>query len=129
MHHFRFLAAAAMTMAIAAPATAQPARPFSMAALKAAQAKRQPILIDVYAPWCPTCRAQAPTIDALSKSPAYDKLVILRLDFDNQVAEKKALGVRQQSTLILYKGSREVGRTLGITDPGQIKAFAAKALG
>lgn len=129
MQQFRVLAAAALTIAIVAPATAQPARPFSMAALKAAQAKGQPVLIDVFAPWCPTCRAQAPTIDAISRSPAYDKLVILRLDFDHQVAEKKALGVRQQSTLIVYKGSREVGRTLGITDPGQIRAFAAKALG
>jgi len=118
----------ALLVLAAAPAAAQPVRPFSMAALKAAQARGEPILVDVFAPWCPTCRAQAPTIDAISTNPAYNKLVILKLDFDHQVTEKKALGVSQQSTLIAFKGTREVGRTLGVTQPDQIRAFAASPL-
>jgi thiol-disulfide isomerase/thioredoxin len=110
------------------PAAAQPIRPFSTAALKAAQAKGEPVLVDAFAPWCPTCRAQAPTLDAIAASPDYAKLVILRLDYDHQIAEKKELGINQQSTLIAFKGSREVGRTLGVTQPNQIKAFAATPL-
>jgi thioredoxin 1 len=110
------------------PAAAQPIRPFSTAALKAAQAKGEPVLVDAFAPWCPTCRAQAPTLDAIAASPDYAKLVILRLDYDHQIAEKKALGINQQSTLIAFKGSREVGRTLGVTQADQIKAFAATPL-
>lgn len=125
---FKSLLPAALVILAAGPAFAQPIRPFSTAALKAAQAKGEPVLIDAFAPWCPTCRAQAPTIDAISTSPAYAKLVILRLDYDNQVAEKKALGINQQSTLIAFKGDKEVGRTLGVTAPDQIKAFAATPL-
>ena len=127
MSSFRFVAVAALAV-MSAAVSAQPVRLFSMAALKAAQAKGQPVLVDAFAPWCPTCRAQAPTIDALSRSRGYDKLVILRLDYDNQLAEKKALGIRQQSTLILFKGGREVGRTLGVTDPAEIRGFVATAL-
>jgi thiol-disulfide isomerase/thioredoxin len=112
----------------AVPATAQPIRPFTMAALKAAQATGKPILVDAFAPWCPTCRAQAPTLDAISAAPDYAKLVILRLDYDHQIAEKKALGINQQSTLIAFKGHREVGRTLGVTQPDQIRTFAATPL-
>src|SRR5258708_5636871 len=123
----RFAPLAAL-VAIAAPASAQPVRPFSLAVLKAAQAAGKPVLVDAFAPWCPTCRAQAPTIDRLAADPAYRNLVILRLDYDNQTAEKKALGITKQSTLIAYKGNQEVGRTLGITDPAQLRAFAAKAL-
>jgi thiol-disulfide isomerase/thioredoxin len=123
----RFAPLAAL-VAIAAPASAQPVRPFSLAVLKAAQAAGKPVLVDAFAPWCPTCRAQAPTIDRLAADPAYRNLVILRLDYDNQTAEKKALGVTSQSTLIAYKGKQEVGRTLGMTDPAQLRAFAAKAL-
>ena len=115
-------------LAFAGPLAARPVKPFSFAALKAAETAGEPVLVDVFAPWCPTCRAQAPTIDALAANPAYAKLVILRLDFDKQVAEKKALGVTKQSTLIAYKGAREVARTLGVTDPAQIKAFAATPL-
>lgn len=111
-----------------APAAAKPIQPFSTAALRAAQAKGDPVLVDVFAPWCPTCRAQAPTIDAIAASPAYGKLTILRLDFDHQLAEKKVLGVNQQSTLIIFKGAKEVGRTLGVTQPDQIRAFAALPL-
>ena len=119
-----FAAAAVAALAVAAPASASPVRPFTLAALKSAQAAGQPVLVDVFAPWCPTCRAQAPTIDGLAADPAYAKLVVFRLDFDNQQAEKRALGVTRQSTLIGYKGSREIGRTLGVTDPAQIKAMA-----
>lgn len=127
MSSFRVLAVAALAV-MSAAVSAQPVRLFSMAALKAAQANGQPVLVDAFAPWCPTCRAQAPTIDALSRSHGYDKLVILRLDYDNQLAEKKALGIRQQSTLILFRGGREVGRTLGVTNPAEIRGFVATAL-
>lgn len=123
----RFLPFAALAL-VAAPLQAQPVRPFSLAALKAAQAAGKPVLVDAFAPWCPTCRAQAPTIDKLATDPAYKDLQILRLDYDNQTAEKKVLGITKQSTLIAYKGNKEVGRVLGITDPGQIRTFAASAL-
>ncbi len=115
-------------VAIAAPLHAQPVRPFSLAALKAAQATGKPVLVDAFAPWCPTCRAQAPTIEKLATDPAYKDLIILKLDYDSQAAEKKALGITKQSTLIAYKGNREVGRIVGITDPAQLRSFAAAPL-
>jgi thiol-disulfide isomerase/thioredoxin len=123
----RFLPLVALTV-VAAPLHAQPVRPFSLAALKAAQASGRPVLVDAYAPWCPTCRAQAPTIDRLAADPAYKGLTILRLDYDNQTTEKKVLGITKQSTLIAYKGNREVGRIVGITDPAQLRSFAAAPL-
>ncbi len=35
---------------------------FTPAAFEAAEKAGKPILIDVTAPWCPTCRAQAPVL-------------------------------------------------------------------
>ncbi|MBE1158794.1 thioredoxin family protein [Dyella sp. 7MK23] len=107
---------------------AQPIQPFSMAALKAAQTAGKPILVDAYASWCPTCRKQAPTIDAMAKDPAFDKLLILRLDYDNQTAEKQALGIVQQSTLIVFRGNKETGREIGLVEPDQIRTLAKSAL-
>ncbi|HTI31053.1 MAG TPA: thioredoxin family protein [Sphingomonas sp.] len=124
----RFLAAALTFAAIAVPAVAQPIRPYSAGLLKAAQSRGLPVLVDVHADWCPTCRAQAPTITAISRDPAFAKLVILKLDFDGQVPERRALGVNKQSTLIAYRGGAERGRATGITDPAQIRGLAAAAL-
>lgn len=115
-------------VAFAAPAMAQPIQPFSMTALKAAQAAGKPVLVDAYASWCPTCRKQEPTITAMTTDPAFEKLVILRLDYDTQNAEKRALGIVQQSTLIAFDGNKETGRLVGVTDPEQIKTLAKSAL-
>ena len=115
-------------LAFAAPVMAQPIQPFSTAALKAAQAAGKSVLVDAYASWCPTCRKQEPTLNALTKDPAFEKLLILRLDYDTQNAEKRELGIVQQSTLITFHGSKETGRLVGVTDPDQIKALAQSAL-
>ncbi|OAH45423.1 hypothetical protein AX777_17600 [Sphingobium yanoikuyae] len=127
MSFARFLPIVALAV-VAAPLQAQPVQPFSLGALKAAQAAGKPVLVDAFAPWCPTCRAQAPTLDKLQTDPAYKNLTILRLDYDNQTAEKKVLGITKQSTLIAYKGNKEVGRIVGITDPAQLRSFAATPL-
>jgi thioredoxin 1 len=129
MSLFRKLCLALVLGLIAAtPLMAQPIQPFTTAALKAAQAAGKSVLVDAYASWCPTCRKQAPTIDALAKDPAFDKLVILRLDYDKQTEEKRALGIVQQSTLIAFHGDKETDRQVGITNPDQIKKLAQSAL-
>lgn len=127
-HLFAGLAATTAALFAAPLAQAAPIQPFSMAALHAAQAQGRPILVDAYADWCPTCRAQAPTIASMSNDPAFGKLVIFKLDYDKQLAEKRSLGIRQQSTLIAFNGAKETGRLVGVTDPAQIKALANSAL-
>lgn len=123
------LAAFALPLAIASvPAAAAPVRPFSTAAFQTAQRAGAPILVDVHADWCPTCRAQAPIIAELSRDPAYAKLTIFRLDYDKQKAERRALRAQRQSTLIVWRGTAERGRATGIVDRGAIRALAAKAL-
>lgn len=124
----KVLAALLPFAVLAAPAAAQPIRPFTAAALQAAQRAGQPVLVDVHADWCPTCRAQAPTVQAISRDPAFARLVILKLDFDAQVPERRALGVARQSTLIAFRGHAERGRATGIVAPDQIRALAATAL-
>jgi thioredoxin 1 len=125
------LCVALATIAVSAISTtvvAAPIQKFSSAALQAAQHSGKPVLVDIHADWCPTCRRQAPTIEAIARDPAFAKLVILKLDFDGQVAERTALGVRKQSTLIAYNGRNERTRATGIIDPVQIRALAATAL-
>jgi thiol-disulfide isomerase/thioredoxin len=120
--------AALALAALAGVSNAAAIQPFTTAALRAAQAHGQPVLVDAHADWCPTCRAQAPTISAISKDPAFSRLVILKLDYDKQIQEKRALGIQHQSTLIAFAGPRETARATGVTDPGAIRALATSAL-
>lgn len=87
--------------------------PFTQAAFEAAQAAGKPILVDVYAPWCPVCRAQQPAIAAAQADPANADLVVFRLDFDGQKAEQRPLRVTGQATLIAFNGRTETGRLQG----------------
>jgi len=100
--------------------------PFKPAAFADAQAAGAMILIDVHAPWCPTCRAQEPILKKLEALPQFDKLKVFVVDFDSQKDALRALGARQQSTLIVFKGAREVGRSVGETDPAAIAALLDK---
>jgi thioredoxin 1 len=124
-----FAAAAALAAAaVFAPASAQEAWPFELQAFEKAKAEGKSIFIDVAAPWCPVCKRQEPIIDSLLKKPDFQNLEVFKLDFDNQKKELKALGVTRQSTLIAFKGAKETGRAVGITDPKAIEDLMRSAL-
>jgi len=94
------------------------------AALKAGK----PILVEIHATWCPTCKAQAPILAELENKPDYASLVVVHVDFDSQKDAVKRFGARMQSTLITFKDGRETGRSVGETDPERLAALLAKAI-
>ena len=98
---------------------------FTSAAFAAAQKAEKPILIDVWASWCPTCKAQQPGIAAAQSNPANKGLVVMRINYDTQKGEMKPFNITRQSTLIAFKGGRETGRLIAATDPAKIAALVA----
>jgi thiol-disulfide isomerase/thioredoxin len=82
---------------------------FDQKAFEAAQAAGKPILIEVSAPWCPTCKAQAPILSRLRNEPRFQALVSFNIDFDSQKDLLQKFGVQRQSTLIVFKGKQEAG--------------------
>jgi thioredoxin-like negative regulator of GroEL len=111
-------------VAIAAGAAA----PFSQSAFDAANKAGQPVLVEVYAPWCPTCRAQGPILKELRAQARFKNLQAFTVDFDNQKDALRMLKAQSQSTLIVFKGGKEVGRSTGDTRKESIEALLAKAL-
>lgn len=86
------------------------------------------ILIDISAPWCPTCRAQAPIIQKIAAEAAYKDLEILKIDFDSQSDDVASFGADKQSTLIAFKGKNETGRNVGQTKVAVITDLLASSL-
>ena len=71
--------------------TAAEWKPFDAAAFAQAQKDGKPILVDIFAVWCPTCRAQNPILTQLTREPKYKDLVVFKVDFDTQKDDVRAL--------------------------------------
>jgi thioredoxin 1 len=123
-----FASIAAFALLVALPAPAAEWKPFSTSAFAAAQKDGKSILVDIFAPWCPVCRAQAPILEKLTSEPKFKDLVVFKVDFDNQPGEVRALQANQQSTLIIYKGETEKGRSVGDTNESSIATLLGSAL-
>lgn len=121
-------AAAFLLICISSMATAAGWQPFNAAAFKAAQAAGQPIVVEIHADWCPECKAQNRVLERLGSEPRYAHLVRLRIDYDGQKNLVRQFKARQQSTLIVYKGDKELARAVGITSDEQIRALVDKAI-
>jgi thioredoxin 1 len=101
---------------------------FTQAAFDRLQQQGAPILISIHADWCPTCRAQAPIVKKLLEQDEFKPIHALRVDFDQQKDVVKAFKAIKQSTLIVFKGGKEVDRSLGVTSEPAIEALMRKAL-
>jgi thiol-disulfide isomerase/thioredoxin len=114
----------ASALLLTATLVAHAAQPFGAQAFQQAQAAGKTILVDVTAPWCPTCRQQRPIIESIAKERP--DLVVYEVDFDTSKDVLKRFRVQYQSTLIVFKGAKEVGRSTAETDPARIRALVAK---
>jgi thiol-disulfide isomerase/thioredoxin len=110
---------------IVMPSLANAGQPFDAKAFQASQAAGKSILVDVSAPWCPTCKQQKPIVQEIEKERP--DLVVYDVDFDRAKDVLKQFRVQYQSTLIVFKGSKEVARSTGETDPAPLRALVAKA--
>lgn len=121
-----FIACLALMLGIAS-AHALDSSPYTPEALTAAQKAGKPVALHFHANWCPTCRAQEKVFNEF-KPDATLAITVLVADYDKERELKRKLGVRTQSTVIVYRGARETARVAGETDPAIIRAALQSAL-
>lgn len=102
--------------------------PYNATQYQQSLAAGKPVVVYFHADWCPTCRAQQPIVDRLSKESAFAPLTIFVADFDTETALEKSLKVNHQSTFVVFKQGHEVGRSTGQTDEAQIRSTLQQAL-
>jgi thioredoxin 1 len=128
MHRLIRSSFAAVALGLASLAAVAGELPYEKAKFDAALAAGQPVIVDFSAPWCPTCKAQKPIVQGLMAEKKLEPVTLFVADYDTEVALKKQLGVTQQSTFVVFKGGKEVGRSTGQTQKPAIAELFEKAL-
>lgn len=114
---------AMLALLVSVPALANPSWiTYSVDAFSRAQASGKTIVVDVYATWCPTCRAQEPILDTLRNEPRLRNAIFVKVDFDKEKEFLRQHRIPRQSTVLVFKGARETARSVAETRPEQLRA-------
>lgn len=120
--------ALAATLLLQAPSLADERELFSDARFNQLTSAGQPVLIDVYAPWCPTCRKQSKVLGELLKDPQLATITVLKVDYDEQKEVVARFQAPRQSTLVMFNGTTESGRLVAETSESAIRALLLSGL-
>jgi thioredoxin 2 len=92
-----------------------------------AMASKVPVLVDLWAEWCPPCRLVSPVLDQLAKERA-GQLKLVKVNVDSSPALARRYEARSIPTLLLIAGGEVVSRQVGAVPAHALKSWVDGAL-
>ena len=96
------------------------------------ESRRQPVLVDFWAPWCGPCKQLGPVLEkAVKAAKGKVKLVKLNTDEHQAIAGQimGALGIQSIPAVIAFKNGQPVDGFIGALPESQVKAFVERITG
>jgi len=92
------------------------------------ESRRQPVLVDFWAPWCGPCKQLTPQLEKAVKA-AGGKVKLVKMNIDDHPSIAGQLGIQSIPAVIAFKDGQPVDGFMGAIPESQIGEFINKVGG
>ncbi|MGL3607699.1 thioredoxin [Rhizobium sp. G187] len=92
------------------------------------ESRKQPVLVDFWAPWCGPCRQLTPIIEK-AVAEAGGRVKLVKMNIDDHPAIPGQLGIQSIPAVVAFVDGRPADGFMGALPESQVKAFIDKIAG
>ncbi|TFF25625.1 thioredoxin [Jiella endophytica] len=89
------------------------------------ESRRQPVLVDFWAPWCGPCKQLTPILEKAVQA-AGGKVKLVKMNIDQHPSIAGQLGVQSIPAVFAFVGGQPVDGFMGALPESEVKAFIAR---
>src|ERR1700735_2016800 len=86
------------------------------------ESKRQPVLVDFWAPWCGPCKQLTPVLEKAVKA-AKGKVKLVKMNIDDHPTIPGQMGIQSIPAVIAFVGGQPADGFMGALPESQVVAF------
>src|SRR5947207_403855 len=91
------------------------------------ESRRQPVLVDFWAPWCGPCKQLTPILEKVVKA-AKGKVKLAKMNIDEHPALPGQMGIQSIPAVIAFVNGQPVDGFMGALPEGQVTAFIERLI-